>query len=1394
MKRTGKRAPNRLLTDAVREIIRTRSRFLSLMVLSALAVCFLAGLRATAPDMKLSADRYFDNQKLMDLRIVSTLGLTEEDIQVLAEEPGVETARGAYTVDASLPWENNDYIVKVLSLSEDVNLPALKEGRLPQAADECLVEPRLMTEAGLELGDQITLNTGEGDYKDALAGDTFTVVGTADTPLYIGVERGSSTLGTGKVSAYVLLPEEAFTMDYYTDAYLVMEGTAELETYSDAYEDLMEGYTTQLEKLGDVRAPLRREGILDEANEKLSDAQAELDDARAEAEAELSDAEAELSDARKELDDGWDEYYDGLDDYNEGLREFNEEIAKAEAELRDGEQEMADARKELDDGKIELADARKELDDGWEEYYTNYADYTQGLRDYEEGVKEYEDGKQKYEDGLKKYEDGVKEYEDGKKKLSSALWTLNEQESVYADSLGQFNTLLDTILTQSSLPLSRDELIAALKQEAAAPNPAPPAPDPGEDQTDPTPGEGETGADSGETPADPAPGGTETEPAAAVQAAPMAAREGTGESGGAEGGGETAATVTQAVDAVLSGMISQLDTGIAQGQAKLQELQGQLDTAKQGAEALSARIADLKAQIDAAADETEKAELEAQLTQAEETLAQTQGSIPQLEAGVAQTQAALKGLEEQKADIPADSKALLAAKAKLEAGRAALDSGWSDYRWGQAQLRDAKKELDEAKVELDDAEKELESGKLEMMTGKYKLDDARFQLEDALKQLQDGEKEYADGVADYQEGEKKYNDGLAELQDGRDTLAQKKADGEAELHDAGVKLDDALKELRDGEAEYKDGYQEYLEGKAEADKKIADAQEELDKARRDVENIEECTWYVLDRNTNAGYVSYSMDADRMGNLASVFPLIFFLVAALVCLTTMTRMVEEQRVTIGGLKALGYSKGAIAIKYVGYGFLASALGSLIGLAVGLSLLPWIICTAWGIIYATGDIYYSLQPATSLMACGAAVGTVTLAALGACFSTLTAVPAQLMRPKAPPMGRRILLERVGPLWRHLSFNYKITLRNLFRYQKRFWMTVAGIGGCAALIVTAFGLRDSILDIMDTQYDEIYRYTAQVGLVDKVTTGELSAVEELLKQSGLVTDYAACRSETVTARTDAYSIDATLQTTASQQELERFVNLRHRTDSDPVVLPDDGVVLTEKLAKLLDVEPGDTITLEGDQTVTARVADVTEHYIQHSVYITDAYYRTLFGQAPEDNVVLADYDPEAEGADQLASDLVALDGVTTVSLNEDTRRTFSSSLESVDYAVILIIVCAAALAFVVLYNLTNINITERMREMATLKVLGFYDRELSAYIYRENVILTVFGVALGMLMGKALHQWLILTVEIDLLMFGRTLRLDSYAWAVALTVVFSLLVNLAAHRKLKKLDMVESLKTVE
>ena len=1295
---------NRIITDALREIRNTFSRFLSLLVLSALAVCFLAGLRATAPDMKKSADLYFDQQNLMDLHVLSTLGLTDKDAEALAQQPGVAAVERAYTVDAVVHLTDNDYIVKVLSFTEDpgINAPRLVEGRLPQNARECLVEPLLLEETGLQLGDTLTLDTGGGDYADALRTEAFTIVGTADSPLYVGTDRGTSSLGTGKVSAFVLLPLSAFSMETYTDFYLLAEGAESLLCYDDAYTDRIDSLTDSLEAFADQRARLRGEEVIGEANEQLAEAEQELADAQAEAEQELSDAWAELADARAELDDGWAEYHDGV-------RELQDQVAEAEQEIADGQTELDDALVELNDNEQKLTDARAELDDGWQEYYD-------GRRDYEDGLDEYEDGYAQYEDGLEQYEDGLAEYRAGQRRLSSALDQLNSGEAQYSAGKSQFDQFAQQLWT------------AAIQAGLAGGYPS-------------------------------------------VDALLSAAAGGNAEAG-------------NVLAAVMAGIHEQLNTQIRELEATLSGLNGELEKATQAVAALPGQITALEEQIsqaeEAGASEEELAALRASLAELNNNLSTARESIPQLTAGISQAQSGLANLQAQVAQIPADGAAVIASYQTLLASRRELDDGWDEYYDGMAQLRAAKRELDDAKAVLDETEEELADGWTE-------LEDARRQLEDAYQELQDGEQELSDGRAELDDGWQDYYDGLQELEDARQTLAEETADAQAELSDARA-------ELNDGETAYTDGLAEYEDGRAEAENKIADARKELEQARRDIEDIEECEWYLLGRNTNTGYVSYSMDADRMGNLASVFPLIFFLVAALVCLTTMTRMVEEQRVTIGGLKALGYSKGIIAVKYVGYGFLASTVGALLGLAVGLTLLPWIICNAWNIIYTLGPIQYGLEPVTSAVACLAAIGTVTLSALGACFSTLAAVPAQLMRPKAPPAGKRVLLERLPFLWRRLSFNYKITIRNLFRYQRRFWMTVIGIGGCAALIVTAFGLRGSIFDIMDKQFEEIYGYTAQIGLVDKVTPGELREVTQALDEDPLAEGWLVCCSASMTAETDAYTVDCTVQVFPDQASMAPFIHLRHRTDDEPVTLSDDGVVLTEKLASLLDVQPGDTITLDGDSRVEVRVADVTEHYIQHYVYMTDAYYETVFGTEPRQNLVLADYPVADPAAEDLERELVGLDGVTSLTRMEDTREIYGSSLESVDYAVILIIVCAAALAFVVLYNLTNINITERMRELATLKVLGFYDGELSAYIYRENVILTVFGVAMGMVMGKLLHQWLILTVEIDMLMFGRQLSLSSYAYAVVLTVLFSLLVNLAAHRKLKKLDMVESLKTVE
>ena len=1101
------RIRNRLVTDTLREVHHTFPRFLSLLVLSALAVCFLAGLRATAPDMKLSADAYFDQQNLMDLHIASTLGLTQEDVDAIAEEEGVASVQGAYTIDALVPMDNQEMVVKVLSYSGegDVNQPALVEGRLPEGEDECLVEPLFLELSGLSIGDTISLDTGEGDYADALSVEEVTIVGTANSPLYIALDRGSSTLGTGSVDAFLILPVESFTMDYYTDAYLLAEGASELETYSDEYEELVDQLAQQLEPLSKERSALR----YDEASQAISDAEDELAQAEEEANQQLTDAEAEITSSRQELDDA--------------------------------KKQLEDAKKQLDSGEAQYAAGMEQLESGW--------------RALDAASLELEDGKEQYEQGQTAYQAALALYQIQAAAVERQLETQAELEA---------STQARTQATQAALQAATE---AALED-------------------------------------------------------PLSYME----------------VYNRVYEETYQ---SVYDTAYAQAYAQAQENSSQ----------------------------------------------------------------------------------------------------WQELQTSKAQL-------DQTKAQLDAAKAQLNQGEIEYRAGVRQLESSQRQLEASREELDQGWEDYETG----------------------------------------------LQQWEDGEKAYQEGYESYTQSRQEAEDQLKDGRKEVEQAKRDLTLLEDGEWYILDRNTNTGYVSYSMDADRIANLAAVFPLIFFLVAALVSLTTMTRMVEEQRTTIGGLKAMGFSRGSIAIKYVGYGFLSSVIGAVLGLAVGLTLLPWIICTAWSAMYTIGDIHYSFEAATSLLAAGAAVGTVTLAALLACFSTLAATPAQLMRPKAPPVGKRIFLERITPLWRKLSFHYKITLRNLFRYQKRFWMTVAGIGGCAALIVTAFGVRGSIMGVMEEQFDVLYHYSAQVGLVDEITPLELEEVEDTLSESGLVDDSLACRVETVTAQSESYTLDCYLQTTPSQEELSRFVELRHRTDDVPVTLPDDGAVITEKMASLLGVEVGDTITLDGESRVTITVADITEHYVQHYIYVSDTYYETLFGEAPTANTVLVDFPVEESGAGELESQLVSLDGVSSLTLLSDTADTFSSSMESVDYAVILIIFCAAALAFVVLMNLTNINITERLRELATLKVLGFYNREVSAYIYRENAILPVFGVLAGMVLGKFLHQWLILTVEVDMVMFDRVLDLSSYLWAAVLTVVFSLAVNLTARRKLRDLDMVEALKSVE
>lgn len=1217
---------NAMQKDFWREIGHTRSRFFSIMILVALSVAFLSGLKATAPDMKHTGDDYLDSLHLADIQVLSTLGLTDEDIAALRAQDKIEDAEGEYVIDAFASSDSLDAVVKVLSLTDrGISDVLLREGRMPERADECVVEENMLSLMSISIGDTITLTPGD-DLSDALAQDTYTVVGTVRSPVYLAVERGTSTLGSGTVKAYLYLPREAFTLDYYTAAYVRVSGAEEMTAFYDDYDDYIDDVIDSLEDFGDARAILRHDELVDEATEKLDDAQKELDDAKAEADKELGDARKELDDARKELDDGWKEY-------------------------DDGKQELADSRTKLDDAKAELEDGEQEYADGVKKYDQAVRDYEKGQKDYADGVKDYEKGAQQLADGADELEAGKEKLDEGQKQL---------------DALG--NTVAGAL------------------------------------QNDPN--------------------------YAGVTGGTIIDELGRGDE-------NTAA----ATDAALDKMRAQLEGGIAQAQQGLAKNDAGIE-----------QCDEVLAQIDAALaalGEDQSEQTAAQRAKLERQRADTVAQRSALVQQRGKVSAQLSELQSQLAALSTVSSGSIAAnKQQLDQGRADYESGKQQLSAGYRDLRDGKKELDKAKKELDEAPQ--------------KLADAKQELADARKELDDGWKEYYDG-------EEKY------------------ADGEKELADA-------YRELTDGEKDYREGLREYEDGKAEADEKIADAEEKIADARRKVADIESCEWYLFSRSYNPGYTGYGQDAERMANLASVFPVIFFLVAALVCLTTMTRMVEEQRVQIGSLKAMGYSGLAISRKYLLYGLLPSLTGGVFGLVIGYILFPKMIFTAYQIMYQMPNIELRAYGGISAYSLLAAVACTTLATLWACLATLRETPASLMRPRTPKAGKRVFLEYIKPLWRKMSFTHKVTARNLFRYQKRFWMTVIGIGGCTALIIAGFGMRSSLLFTMSRQYDDLFHYSAQVTLSSNVLPEERQAVEDFLAGDSHVVNDVPCTASSATVITSSYSTTAYVEVMEAG-EIGKVIDLLDYKTGEPITMEDTGVYIDQKLSELLKVSVGDTFFLDGDARGDVTVAGIYEHYTGHFIYMTPSYYEQTLHADSEPNAYLMNFtSDDTDTCNAIFEKLLSMNGVVTTSRMRDTQDTYMHSMERVDFVVVIIILAAAALAMVVLFNLSNINITERQRELATIKLLGFYDKEVSAYVYRENIVLTVFGILMGCFMGHWLHIYLVRSTEIDLMMFGRQTAPSAYVYAAILTMLFSVLVNVLAHFKMKKIDMVESLKSAE
>lgn len=546
------------------------------------------------------------------------------------------------------------------------------------------------------------------------------------------------------------------------------------------------------------------------------------------------------------------------------------------------------------------------------------------------------------------------------------------------------------------------------------------------------------------------------------------------------------------------------------------------------------------------------------------------------------------------------------------------------------------------------------------------------------------------------------------------------------------------------------------------------------------------------------YTGYGDNADRMRALGEVFPILFFVVAALISLTTMTRMVEEQRTQIGTLKALGYGKLSIAGKYLNYALLATIGGSIVGVAFGEKIFPYVIVTAYKIMYAhLPDVVLPYDWNYALMATAAAVVCTGAATLAACYAELASHPAVLMRPPAPKQGKRVFLERLPFLWKRFSFIWKSTIRNLIRYKKRFFMTVFGIGGCMALMIVGFGIRDSIFDVGKIQYEELSLFDGMIILNSDADAEDRESLRKLLDEEKEISSVSQGYLKKIDIQSGKNKKEVFLQVPENLEKNKEFFVYRDRSTHEEYELGEGDVILTEKTAKLLDVQRGDTVTLQkedgGDKELT--VTDICENYMEHYLYISPGTYEEIYGEPMETNTVYFKMrHPDEKRTKEIGEKILDERAALSVSYTYNIEGELNDMLESLDIVIVVLIVSAGLLAFVVLYNLNNININERKRELATIKVLGFYDKEVSAYVYRENILLTIIGTLVGILLGSLLHRYVIVTVEIDKVMFARTVKAASFAYSALLTCAFSLFVNAVMYFKLKKIDMVESLKSVE
>ena len=1277
------------------------------MFIVMLGAAFFSGIRSTKNDMHVSADSYYDRANFMDIRVVSTLGLTEDDLEDMRNTEGVAAVTGGYTAEVLNEQSDMEFALKVIAWTEDVNQVTLTDGRLPEKANECLADDIYLQQTGCEIGDQITLESGSPeDLSDTLKEETYTIVGSGTLPYYMEMDRGSGTVGDGSLDAFlVVLPEVFEQQDVYTEAYVQAEGAEAENSFDGAYETKVAEVVAGLEEIADGACDRRYETIYQDGMEEIEDAKQEVADAEqelADAKAQIDDGEQQITDAKEMLADGEKELEDGeseLASREQQLAEARELLESKEAELNSGKSQLADGEQQIADAEAVLSAKEKELADG-------KAQLEAEAQQLEAGKAEIEEQSESLESGKAQVEEKARELEEAKAQVEAKAQELENGRAQLEAGRAELES------GKAELEQNRQTVTAA-RQELEAKR-----------------------ADY-----------------------------------------ETAKTALQQIEAQLG------------------ELQQQLTQTEEQIRQMEEALAD--AGLDTS---PEYEALLAVKTQLETTIAGLQTQKETVQAGITEFEAGEKSVQDGEAQLAAAEQQIAQSEQQLNATEEVLKEG-------EVQLEAARQQITDGKAQLEASRQQLAAAETQLNAYRQQMADGEAQLNAARQQITDGETQLSQGRQELEQQKSVLEQSKAQMESGEQQIAQTRqqlTEGEAQIAEARQTLADARAELEDGKAELAekeqelaDAKQEYEDGYAEAQPELADARQQIADGEQELKDLEKPEWYVMDREDVTSAKGFADDAERIDNIGQVFPWIFFLVAALISLTTMTRMVEEQRQQIGTLKALGYRDGAIAVKYLCYAMLATVTGAVIGVVIGEKLFPWVIMNAYGMLYLGLPEYLTpLNWEQGLLAILTSIACTGLATLFSCWREMRAKPSELMRPEPPKNGRRVLLERVTILWKHLSFTQKSTVRNLFRYKKRFFMTVIGIGGCMGLMLVGFGLQDSITAIAKNQFVELFTYQAAV-VVNSESKEQKDALREQAEMFDGMGSTLEMFAQNVELTAGDESMSAIMEVPQDPSVVDQFFTFRDRRSKESYEFPEDGIAISEKTAKMLGVSVGDTIKV-GEENKEGRevtISIIIENYVEHYIFMAPSLYESVWQETPDYNQILMKYEDTSDRYEEnLGQMMIEQDGVVGVTFVSDLEAEIDDMLQALNIVIVVLIVSAGLLAFVVLYNLNNINITERKRELATLKVLGFYDMEVAEYVYRENVILTILGILAGAGIGLALHQYIIHTVEVDMMMFGRTVFPRSYLFSGLLTLVFSLFVNYMMYYRLKKIDMIESLKSVE